>query len=90
MFFPVLFTHAQIPAGYYSSADGLTCAALKTALFNKVSSNTLSITNANVLVAFSSTDVHRNNANAADIIWDIYSDIPNGPEAYTYTSQVDN
>jgi endonuclease I len=41
-------------------------------------------------VAFSSTDVHRNDANTADIIWDIYSDNPTGPEVYTYTSEVDN
>ena len=89
-FFSFLFTNAQIPPGYYNSASGLTCAALKTALFNQISSNTTSISNANVLVAFSTTDVHRNDANTANIIWDIYSDNPIGPEAFTYTSQVDN
>jgi len=81
---------AQIPPGYYNTADGLTCADLKTALFNKISANTIAITNANVLVAFSSTDVRRNDDNTADIIWDIYSDNPTGPEAFTYTSQVNN
>ncbi len=90
LFFSFLFSNAQIPPGYYNSASGLTCAALKTALFNQISSNTTAITNVDVLVAFSSTDVHRNDANTADIIWDIYSDNPTGPEAFTYISQVDN
>ncbi len=81
---------AQIPPGYYNAATGLTCAALKTALFNKISTNTTAISNTAVLVAYSSTDVHRNDANTADIIWDIYSDNPTGPESFTYTSQVDN
>ncbi|MBL0357081.1 MAG: endonuclease [Chitinophagaceae bacterium] len=81
---------AQIPAGYYTPANGLTCAPLKTALFNIISTGTSVVSNSNVLVAFSSTDVHRNDANTADIIWDIYSDNPTGPEVFTYTSQVDN
>jgi endonuclease I len=29
--------------------------------------------------------MHRNDANTADIIWDMYSDNPAGPEPYTYT-----
>jgi endonuclease I len=29
--------------------------------------------------------MHRNDANTADIIWDMYSDNPTGPEPYTYT-----
>ncbi len=81
---------AQIPPGYYDAATGLTCAPLKTALFNTISANTAALTNSQVLVAFSSTDVHRNDDNTADIIWDIYSDNPFGPEAFTYTSQVNN
>ena len=88
--FLFLSTNAQIPPDYYNEASGLTCAPLKTALFNTISSNTTAISNANVLVAFSSTDVHRNDDNTADIIWDIYSDNPTGPETFTYTSQVDN
>jgi endonuclease I len=82
--------HSQIPAGYYNSAAGLTCAALKTALFNKISSNTVAVSNSNVLDAFSSTDVHRNDANTSTIIWDIYSDNPAAAEAFTYISQVNN
>ena len=81
---------AQIPPGYYDAAAGLTCAPLKTALFNQISSNTTAISNSAVLAAYSSTDVHRNDDNTADIIWDIYSDNPTGPEAFTYVSQVNN
>lgn len=81
---------AQIPAGYYNSAAGLTCDPLKTALFNKISANTNAITNAQVLVAFTSTDTRRNDANTKTIIWDIYSDNPTGPEAFEYVSQVNN
>jgi hypothetical protein len=86
------FANAQIPSGYYDSTDGLTCAALKTALFNKISSNTISISDATpvMLQAFSRTDLRRNDANTANIIYDIYSDNPNGLEAYEFTSQVDN
>ncbi len=89
-FFLFFFVAAQIPPGYYNTAAGLTCAHLKTALFNKISTGTTAITNAEVLVKFTSTDVHRNDANTKDIIWDIYSDNPAGPEAFEYVSQVNN
>lgn len=89
--FSFFFAAAQEPPGYYTTATGLTCAPLKTALFNKISSATNTpLTNAEVLTAFTSTDVHRNDANTKDIIWDIYSDNPGGPEAFEYISQVNN
>ena len=71
-FFSFFFATAQIPAGYYTTAGGLTCATLKTALFNKISTGTNAVTNSEVLVKFTSTDVHKNDANTKDIIWDIY------------------
>jgi len=95
--FSFSIANAQIPAGYYDSAyiagniaTPKTCAALKTALFKIISTNTVALSNANVLPAFGVTDVHRNDANTADVIWDVYSDNPTGPEAFYYTSQVDN
>lgn len=74
-----------IPAGYYNSAAGLTCGPLKTALFNIISSNTTPLTyNPGTWNAFPTTDVHRNDANTATVIWDIYTDNPTGPETYTF------
>lgn len=74
-----------IPVGYYNSAAGLECDNLKTALFNIISSNTSVLSySPGVWDAFSLTDLHRNDNNTADIIWDIYSDNPTGPEVFTY------
>lgn len=74
-----------IPPGYYNAATGLTCSQLKTALFNIISANynQLSYT-PGVWDAYQTTDMHRNDANNADIIWDMYSDNPAGAEPYTY------
>jgi endonuclease I len=79
-----------IPPGYYDAADALTCAPLKTALFGIISANynQLSYT-PGVWNAYQTTDLHRNDANNADIMWDMYSDNPVGPEPYTYTFSVD-
>ncbi|HOZ76430.1 MAG TPA: endonuclease [Ferruginibacter sp.] len=90
---------AQIPVGYYDSAYvgavPKTCAALKTALFGIVSKDTN-------YVAYNSADGsydtqngvnnfdrRRNDDNTADIIWDMYTDNPTGPELYTFTPEVD-
>ncbi|MBL7702712.1 MAG: endonuclease [Ferruginibacter sp.] len=74
-----------IPAGYYDAAVGLTCGPLKTALFNIISANYNELTYGEVWTAYETTDMHRNDANTADIIWDMYSDNPAGAEPYTYT-----
>jgi endonuclease I len=75
-----------IPAGYYDAAIGLSCSPLKTALFNIVSANYIQLSySPGVWDAFQTTDMHRNDANTADIIWDMYSDNPAGAEPYTYT-----
>ena len=75
-----------IPPGYYDPAGSLTCGPLKTSLFNIISANynQLSYT-PGVWNAYETTDLHRNDANNADIIWDMYSDNPAGAEPYTYT-----
>ena len=75
-----------IPPGYYNAATGLTCTQLKTALFNIISANynQLSYT-PGVWDAYQTTDMHRNDANTADIIWDMYSDNPAGAEPYVYS-----
>ncbi|MEO7306060.1 MAG: endonuclease [Ferruginibacter sp.] len=74
-----------IPSGYYNAAAGLNCNQLKTALFNIISANYVELTYGDVWTAYASTDQHRNDANTADIMWDMYSDNPTGAEPYTYT-----
>lgn len=74
-----------IPAGYYDAAAGLTCGPLKTALSNIISANYNALTYGEVWTAYQTTDMHRNDANTADIIWDMYSDNPAGAEPYTFT-----
>ncbi|HMO60833.1 MAG TPA: endonuclease [Ferruginibacter sp.] len=74
-----------VPPGYYDAANNLTCAALKTALKDIITANSIQLNyNPDTWNAFTTTDLHRNDANTADVIWDIYSDNPNGPEAYYF------
>ncbi len=76
---------AGVPAGYYTAADGLSCQPLKSALQTIISNGYVQLSYNDVWDAYQYTDMHRNDANTADIIWDIYSDNPAGPEPYTYT-----
>ncbi|MEO7265162.1 MAG: endonuclease, partial [Ferruginibacter sp.] len=78
-----------IPVGYYDAATGLSCQNLKTALRNIISTGYVQLSyTPGVWSAYQFTDIRRNDANTANIIWDIYSDNPTGPEPYTYTYQV--
>ncbi len=77
----ISISFAQIPTGYYNAATGLTGATLKNALHNIIKGHT-SITYAQLWTSFDSTDIKPNGQ-----IWDMYSDIPNGPPPYTYTYQ---
>ena len=79
-------TGGGIPPSYYDAANALTCAPLKTALFNIISANYTALSyTPGVWDAYQTTDLHRNDLNTADIIWDMYSDNPVGAEPYTYT-----
>ena len=71
------FATAQ-PANYYNSANGLTGDQLKMALHNIIKGHT-SISYAQLWNAFWSTD---NKGNG--IVWDMYSDNPNGTPPYIY------
>ena len=72
-----LMVSAQ-PAGYYNSANGLTGNALKVALHDIIKGHS-SISYSNLWNAFWSTD------NKGDgIVWDMYSDRPNGNPPYMY------
>ena len=72
-----IFATAQ-PANYYNSANGLTGDQLKVALHNIIKGHT-SISYAQLWNAFWSTD---NKGNG--IVWDMYSDNPNGTPPYIY------
>lgn len=66
------------PANYYNSANGLTGNQLKVALHNIIKGHT-SISYAQLWNAFWSTD---NKGNG--VVWDMYSDNPNGTPPYIY------
>lgn len=75
-----------IPPGFYDAATGLSCQPLKTALRNISASGYVQLTyTPGVWNAYQYTDLKRNDANTAFVIWDIYSDNPTGPDPYTYT-----
>ena len=74
----VTLAFAQAPANYYSSAEGLTGDQLKVALHNIIKGHT-SISYSQIWNAFWSTD---NKGNG--VVWDMYSDRPNGNPPYVY------
>ncbi|MES2592943.1 MAG: endonuclease [Bacteroidota bacterium] len=70
---------AQVPSGYYNSAQGLTGAALKTALHNIIDNhNTVSYSS--LWNHFDDTDKKSNGK-----VWDMYSDLPSGTPPYEFT-----
>ncbi len=73
------FAFAQIPTGYYNSAQGLTGTNLKVALHNIIKNHT-QLTYAGLWSAFPQTDAKANNK-----VWDIYSHNPSGAQPYEYT-----
>jgi len=74
---------AQAPAGYYDPANGLTGKALQQALHNIIANHT-SITYDALWTAFKKTDKKSDGT-----VWDIYSDIPSGTPAYSFTFVTD-
>lgn len=70
---------AQIPVGYYDSAQGLQGLPLKLALHNIIKNHT-SVSYASLWTHFQTTDAKPNGE-----VWDIYSDVPNGTPPYTFT-----
>lgn len=74
---------AQIPAGYYNSAQGLTGASLKTALHNIIKNHT-TVSYTSLWNHFQNTDKKSNGK-----VWDIYSDVPSGTPPYVFTFSSD-
>jgi endonuclease I len=82
-FFILSITFAQIPAGYYNSAQGLTGAPLKLALHNIIKNHN-SVSYTSLWTHFQNTDKKANGK-----VWDIYSDNPTGTPPYTFTFVTD-
>ncbi len=79
-----IFLHAQAPAGYYTSANGLYGESLQEALHNIIDNHT-SISYTAIWTAFATTDLKP----STNIIFDMYSDIPGGTPPYQYTYSSD-
>jgi len=82
-FFLPLFGQAQIPLGYYDSAEGLIGSELREALRDIIDDHTIR-SYGDLWLHFQTTDV-----NADGLVWDMYSDVPGGTSDYTYTFSVD-
>jgi len=80
---------SNLPANYYQSANGLTCAGLKSSLSAIITNGYNELQYLDLWATYPRTDKKRNDANTADVVWDMYSDNPNGPDPYTYTFIVD-
>jgi len=73
------FCLAQIPLGYYNSAQGLSGNNLKIALHNIIKNHTV-VSYSGLWSAFQQTDVKTNSK-----VWDMYSHNPTGAQPYEYT-----
>lgn len=80
LIFCQLFVQAQIPAGYYDSAQGLYGLTLKTALYNIIKNHTV-ISYGNLYSCYVTTDNF-----PPDKVWDLYSIKANGTADYWYTN----
>ncbi len=77
-FLPML--PAQIPAGYYDAAAGLTGVTLKNKLHDIISNGYIAGTYADLWTSYQTTDKR-----ADGKVWDMYSDIPGGTPPYLFT-----
>lgn len=72
-------TSAQAPSNYYNNADSLTGAELRLALRDIIKDHTV-ISYGGLWNTMRTSDVKANGK-----VWDMYSDVPNGPQNYEYT-----
>lgn len=75
------------PNGYYDGAVGLSCAPLKTALKTAISNGNTPRTYSDLWNQYLISDIKPREVGtgSANVIWDIYSDNPNGPDPYNFT-----
>jgi len=78
---------AQVPDGYYDSANGKTGYELKTAAYNIIKGHTDKGYTA-LWTLYASSDIlpasETNSGTSTNIIWDIYSNNPNGSNPYEF------
>lgn len=75
--------YAQPPAGYYDAAQGLSGEPLRVALRSIISGHSV-VPNGSLWSAFYIVDRKPDNT-----VWDIYSDVPGGPQPYTFSFATD-
>lgn len=78
------FATAQAPSGYYSSANGLTGAPLKTALSSIITNGHQDKGYTGLWTAYYTTDIDKNYENDGSIL-DIYSERPASSDPYNFT-----
>lgn len=76
--------NAQAPSGYYSSANGLSGAPLKTALSSIITNGHQDKGYSGLWTAYQTTDIDKNYENDGSIL-DIYSERPTSSDPYNYT-----
>ena len=85
--FAVILSNAQAPAGYYTAANGLTGANLKSALKTIITANHNPGTYGGLWIAYQTTDLDNSPGSLENdgSILDIYSENPNGTDPYNFT-----
>jgi endonuclease I len=83
---------AQIPSGYYDSAQGKSCAALKSALKFITTNGHIPQPDNLLLSQYRISDIKpREVGNGSpNVIWDVYSDDPTDPDPYNYDPDTQN
>ena len=78
---------AQPPANYYNNAAGKSCASLKTALSTITTTGNNPRSYSSLWTQYISTDIKPRTVGtgSANVIYDIYSSVPNGTDPYQFT-----
>ena len=85
---PLVLRPNSEPPGYYNAASGLTCAALKTALRDIITTGMAPQTYGGLWTQYLVSDVKAREVgpgSSPTVIWDIYSDNPTGTDPYNFT-----
>ena len=82
------FANAQAPSGYYSSANGLTGAPLKTALSSIITNGHQDKGYTGLWTAYKTTDIDKNYENDGSIL-DIYSERSSSNDPYNFSAVSD-
>lgn len=91
LFFSLLlpsFLLSQIPSGYYDETQNLSGYSLKSKLHEIISKKNINWHYGDLQAFYGQTDLDRyydHDATNTNILLDIYSEIPSGPDAYEYT-----